>query len=54
MPGDRFRTSPAVRASISADGLVPLDVDDGHVVNDRHRRCSSSCWIASERREVTS
>ena len=28
----RFRTSPAVRASVSADGLVLLDVDGGLVL----------------------
>lgn len=32
MPDDRFTPSPAVRASISADGLVLLDVDGGLVL----------------------
>jgi hypothetical protein len=32
MPGDRFHASPAVRASISTDGLVLLDVDGGVVL----------------------
>jgi hypothetical protein len=32
MPSDRFRTSPAVRASVSADGLVLLDVQGGLVL----------------------
>jgi coenzyme PQQ synthesis protein D (PqqD) len=32
MEGDRLRVSPAVRASVSADGLVLLDVGDGIVL----------------------
>jgi hypothetical protein len=32
MSSDRFRASPAVRASISADGLVLLDVNGGVVL----------------------
>ncbi len=32
MPGDRFRTSPAVRASVSTDGLVLLDIEGGVVL----------------------
>ena len=32
MSSDRFRASPAVRASISADGLVLLDVHGGVVL----------------------
>jgi hypothetical protein len=33
MDQERFRPSPAVRASISADGLVLLDVDGGLVLS---------------------
>lgn len=32
MHTDRFRPSPTVRASISADGLVLLDIDGGQVL----------------------
>ncbi len=32
MQSDRFRTSPAARASVSADGLVLLDVERGLVL----------------------
>ena len=32
MQSDRFRTSPAARASVSADGLVIFDVEGGLVL----------------------
>jgi hypothetical protein len=52
MDQERFRPSPAVRASISGDGLVLLDVDGGLVLTSN--AVGARIWQLIEQDRTTS
>jgi len=51
MEQDRFRPSPAVRASVSGDGLILLDVDGGLVLSSN--AVGARIWQLLEQRHTT-
>ena len=51
MEQERFRPSPAVRASISGDGLILLDIDGGMVLSSNS--VGARIWQLIERQHTT-
>ena len=52
MEQERFRPSPAVRASISGDGLILLDIDGGMVLSSN--AVGARIWQLIEQQQTTS
>lgn len=51
MEQERFRPSPAVRASISGDGLILLDIDGGMVLSSN--AVGARIWELIEQQHTT-
>jgi hypothetical protein len=51
MEQERFRPSPAVRASISGDGLILLDIDGGMVLSSN--AVGARIWQLIEQQHTT-